>query len=231
MKNPNRFINYIEKSLGILIILLWIIAFVIFPYPPLISILKTGFYLGNHNGFVLPLLNENPIFFWIYLLVILITASIFYVQKAFLPKGQKFYDVLLFVTVFIFINLVGFQTMSQHKFFSETAGIIHLNLDRKLHLLLGDSYRFAKYGQKLFSYTKSSKPKMTGKLITDLDLSQTVEPYILRYVLYPKIDIISPTDSPECLVVYQKSNPENSIPSHYKIVGIYNKSGLYAQKE
>jgi len=70
----------------------------------------------------------------------------------------------------------------------------------------------------------------SGKLITDLDLSQTLDPYILKYYFYPAVDLFTPVDFPDYLVVYGKGSSGQLIPANYRILPLPGEAGIVAAR-
>ena len=71
----------------------------------------------------------------------------------------------------------------------------------------------------------------TGNLVTDFDPNKNLEPYMLRYFLYPKINLIYGDESKkDCHIVFRKKDPLNSVPPDYQIVGEFGRYSLVAVK-
>ena len=130
----------------------------------------------------------------------------------------------LFVTMLIFLILIGLQANCQIKYFLKTVNEFQgKNLRQKLDLMYNiESYKFVKYGLLNLS------GRYQGQLITDSDYGWTIDPYLIMYYFYPTIDMRGGKNLKKCLVVFNKKDALSVVPDDYDIIGIYNPSSLLA---
>lgn len=99
------------------------------------------------------------------------------------------------------------------------------SIHAKYESIFGETYKFTEFA-------KMHCPlNCRGQLLTDLDINKTIEPYVLKYFLFPQINIIDQNNIPECLVVFDKFKPEQNIPQGYKIAGVFDEISLVAVKK
>ena len=97
----------------------------------------------------------------------------------------------------------------QNKFGGKT-------IDEKQFALFGQEYDFSKICRKIFPGVHQ------GKLVTDLDLSESLHMSshrILSYHLYPNISLRFDNRSPkDCLILFYKQDPQTHIPENYNVL-------------
>lgn len=194
--------------------------------------LLDAFYLPHYNSCGIGVIGGIPIYFFFYLpLAIMIIWR--FILKIFFKQDNKhlFYSRTFIqkTTFVIFFILILCQTISQIRFFSrEYRSISHQPLSQRYSEPFKEWTDFATYCRKILP------GKHQAVFITDLNLSQEIPglftQWALGYFLYP-IDIrdLNREDAKNCLIVFEKKNPEKSIPPDYKIIGRWQNNFL-AQK-
>ena len=98
-------------------------------------------------------------------------------------------------------------------------------IGQKYKYLFGPTYSYVRF------VLNHAHERCAGKLITDLNINGTLEPYILKYFLYPDVDVLSETSDPTCLIIFRKANPEQSVPDNFEIVGKFDAQSLIALRK
>ena len=173
-----------------------------------------SFYNPNHNAFGISFFNEVPVFVCIYFLIIFL-ALVYRLLKKERP--------MLMPLAWIFLSaIVIFQTIDQHQFFRRTqARMAHKTEQEKKGLIFGYTYFFTEFAKQFLP------DHSQGQLSTDLDMTQTLEPYILKYELYPSIDLITP-QSADCLIVFNKQDSKEVVGKDFKIIAYFDRNSLLA---
>lgn len=99
------------------------------------------------------------------------------------------------------------------------------SIQQKYSFLYPYDYGFAEFALQNLS------GQCTGSLVTDFDPNKNLEPYMLRYFLYPRINLIYGNESKkDCLIVFRKKDPLNSVPPNYRITAEFGQYSLLAVK-
>ncbi len=170
-------------------------------------------YQYHYNTCELPNVYKFPLLGWVYLLI--------FVLALFNRKR------ILNIALIIFCIFILFQTLSQYRSFI----VLQKKLDpltttEKETLIIGPSHRFGEFG---FNQFRGHRYK--GRLISGFSLSETLEPYAIKYDLYPVVDLINEYEDPDCLVIFEKKNAKNLVPPDFHIVAIFGETSLFAIKK
>ena len=183
------------------------------------------FYYPNHNIFGLGRIHHVSVYIFFYLLVI---AAILVMLLINLVISKKFSSSFVGLMAFVVFGVVlVFQTINQGFYISyEMKRFAGKTTSEKKSKLFGYSYYFAVFCR------QHLKGRYQGKLITDFDVMQTLEPYILAYHLYPVVDLLLVKDHPKnCLIFFNKRNAGQYVPENYKILAVFDENSLVAVKK
>ena len=213
------------------IVFIWYSVILFTPFPLIFSAFLKYYYQPNYNLFSIFEVDGINIHLLIFLLILLFTLT-FEFSKSLIRTGKKQSIEnknfsLLKVSFIFFVLLVGFQSWCQNEYWRTIlTGYGKKSEVQKKILLFQDSYRFVKFGLE-----KLPAGEYRGRLMTDLDISQTLEPYTIKYFFFPRVDMFIGEKVPvDCLIVYEKNNPHLVVPKDYTIIGNYNAKGLVALK-
>ena len=175
-------------------------------------------YSPGWNTFEMPYLLGHPFYAYVYLLICL-TALIFliYFRKSFWPQ----------FTLGAFCLLVVLQTINQHAFLTYRINTLEgKTSDQRRFIFLGEAYSYV-------LYAKSHLPhrNLQGQFISDLNVYETLEPYILQYYLYPRVNIIDPANPTDCLIIFKKKNPLAFVPEHFSPAELFDPNALIALRK
>ncbi|MBF0503504.1 MAG: hypothetical protein HQL14_00225 [Candidatus Omnitrophica bacterium] len=187
-----------------------------------------GLYCPNWNYCPLPFFYGHTIYLYAYTLILILTL-IALSLKLIIPSQFKvsLSASCLNISFFVFILLTIAQTSGQHQFLLQRMNLYaKSSAEDKRLLLFPRTYQFIK-----FTLNHLKNNHYQGKLITDLDASMTVEPFMLQYYLYPKIDLYKNTNQPDCLIIFDKVAPEKLVPKNFKIVGLFDEYCLIATQK
>ena len=160
------------------------------------------------------------IIFWVFLRILLQTFPL-------LPfKVLSIREIIRKTTLWIFVVLMSFQIFSQYQdiktvkkfYFGKT-------IDQKYLFEYGRTYAFYRFS------LKHLPQHCWGELITDFDPRGTLEPYILKYFFYPRVNLIDQHESPSCLIIYQKFEPERFVPDDFEVVWEFDENSLVAVRK
>ena len=226
--------------LGLQVLILLFFLFWLFTQPnaltALIHLLTDDLYYPNYNYERFPVVFAVPILLWVYLIIFFITAFVYLINslsRSVLSK-HLIIRLVLKVTAITYIGLTLLQVISQNNFFVQmklffqdktTQAKEEAIWEESYLAVFGPSYRFAKFCLKYLS------GRYQGHLITDLNINEYLEPYLIKYYLYPAVDLITPSDTFDCLVVFNKQNPNAVVPSGFQVVGVFDKKSLLAIKK
>ncbi len=166
-----------------------------------------------------------PVYFFYLMLSGLILIAMVLCSRFKKNKALSRRDVLRNTVLAVLAAMVLLQIGSQQSFLTHRVQrFFHQTVDEKYTNLWGSPYRYVRFA------LVQTPQNCAGKLITDLNVQTTLEPYILKYFLYPHVDLLAETVSAECLIVFRKNNPEQSVPDNYRIVGQFDEQSLIAVK-
>lgn len=190
--------------------------------------LATTYYHPHYNGFTLPVVHGINIllvsyFFMGFAFVGLLLAGIWGRR----PSARFFLDIgstSVVVTVIVFVVLLLLQTKSQGLYFADNFVRFHdKNVVEKVGIINNiDSYNFVQFCLRYLS------GRYQGQLVTESGADQTIDPYIIKYYLYPVVDTRGGPRDKKCLLVFNKKDPVASVPKDYEVVGVFNDRGLLA---
>ena len=69
------------------------------------------------------------------------------------------------------------------------------------------------------------------RLVTDFNVYETLQPYLIKYLFYPSINLMINRSEGDCLVVFIKQDMSESVPKGFKIISRHDHLGLVAVKE
>jgi len=188
----------------------------------------TGFYGYSQNAYIF--VYQEIISFILIILVFAYTT--FFIRKTnFRFKNiihwSKNYILRLFFIVFLVVTII--QINQHFKYFLDIyKAYSNKTYAQKEMFIYGDSFYIAKVCQKILK-----NKRLTGKLITDVDLKKNYGMTFHRnisYLLYPTINFRAHNqkDQPDCILYFQKNDAEKYIPPGYKIKYKFNNKTILA---
>jgi len=169
-------------------------------------------------------------------IIFIILAFFLIILKPFI-KNQKTLNLILtslrrlgLMGFILFVVVVALQTKTHFVAFEHTRNRFPFqSTHEKSSFYQGVPYHFANYCKRIYP------GRHRGKFVTDLDIN---EPYnmrvhrIISYFLYPAIDVrMSQNKSMDCIVVYEKDEPEQAIPDDFEVLGYFSDRSLLAVRK
>lgn len=182
-------------------------------------------YLADWNFIPIPFIHHLPLYFYVYALVLVLTMAVFLFLKI---RGTaprvSLSDICLSVTAVIFVLIIVLQTSGQQQYLMQLKKNYQgTTADAKRKRLFPYFYPFITYTQ-----AQLKGHHFHGKILTDLKPNEALEPYMLQYYLYPQVDLIDEKRNPNCLVIFEKIDPEKQVPKNFKIIGYFDRYSLIA---
>lgn len=141
-------------------------------------------------------------------------------------KGRCWRDTARFCTILVFLIVILFQVMSQNRFLDKFGKILlGKSTHEKYMHIYHHSYAYAQFVLEAVPFN------CHGQLITNFDIAKNLEPYVLKYFLFPRVNIIDEFSDPACLLIYSKDEPQRYVPDNYKIIGTFDRDSLIAIKK
>ncbi|MCK5012578.1 MAG: hypothetical protein KAS66_02060 [Candidatus Omnitrophica bacterium] len=242
--------NFFEVLCVISSILVFLIIFAIIKRISLKHVLTeclNAFYSYRHNLIFVDTFAGINVNLLILFLIITISFLLAPLRKG--RKNEDFkptpgltascFTALTILSILAFIQTVNFT----RYLYSQSQAVRNKTTDEKKALIFGDSYTFARF----------CKKRLPGRhnalLITDIDLHTTTGanthialayhlfPITIQYnprqrLIMPDYVWDDPSASPiEALVVFQKKNPEASVPGNFNIIGRFGSENLLAVRK
>ena len=172
-------------------------------------------YRPFYNFFPSFKLGEIPFNLIIFALILLVSGILFHILRSqYSQKHITFMNTMIGIS-FILFGLISFgQTWIQADELSSDYRKINIKTTSKTYeFFFPDIYPFI---EKCNKAIKSDFNE--GTIVTNFD-SQELRLYILKYFLYPKVDLIKKEKSnPRYLIVFRTGSAENFVPDNYKII-------------
>ena len=192
-------------------------------------IIGTILYYPSWNYIDVRYSNLGYFHLWVYF-SILFGALFLIVLRLFYSSHTKEFSKRTLIrnsSLCVFVLIIAVQVYSQNDYLgSLRKSFSGQNIEQKYLRIFGQNYAYTR-----FVLNHVSGGKYSGRLITDLDPSQTLEPYILKYFLYPRVNLLDQTDSPSYLIIFRKSEPERFVPDDFEIIGRFNSQSLVAMRK
>ncbi|MCK5081940.1 MAG: hypothetical protein KAR31_03450, partial [Candidatus Omnitrophica bacterium] len=129
----------------------------------------------------------------------------------------------------VFFTVFGVQAVEKYRF-DRSAGAIQfsrLSLSDKLVSWNRHAYTFAVYCRRILN------GRYQGILVTDLETNgkDMLLHRKLSFFLYPVVHIRGNKKKADCMVVFMKNNPMESVPDDFEVVGVYSENSLIALRK
>ena len=146
-------------------------------------------------------------------------------------RSIPFYRIGWYAGLFFFCFLLTIQSANfQKRFMKDVRTFRGKTIHEKYQIIHLAPYKIADF------FKRDFPGRRRGRLVTDMDISR--EPFmwghrVAAYHLYPTIDIrdINPEKPVDCLFVFQKKDPRESVPESFFIWKIYDDQNILAIKK
>lgn len=187
-----------------------------------------AYYHPNHNFFFIPHINGYNLHLQVYVMIAATAMGILLLRV--FRKGRARKDAVspLLIAGWIFLALmVGLQSASQafHFFGRTIPDFQDKNLDEKLDVIYAlESYRFVRV------VLANVQEPCRGDFVADSETWGTIDPFLIRYYLYPVVDMVKKEAPADCVVVYNKENPTAAVPEGFEVIAVYDAKSLFAAR-
>jgi hypothetical protein len=142
-------------------------------------------------------------------------------------RREYFRQFTFYFIVWIFLANVGIQLMDQYAYLDHNwKFLINETIEQKYRRIFADTFAFAE-----FCLAHADSSQSTGRLITGFSTETALEPYVVKYFLYPHINVIDPVSDPRYLIILRKEEPLKLVPSDYEVLGIFGTKSLIARRK
>lgn len=186
------------------------------------------FYLPQKNGiFVGTFLGHNVLlyFYGLFGLLTLAALVVLFWERGRIER-ERLKALILVAAVITFLSLGIFQGVHHVKTFAGEFKKFHgTTQEQRIASYFKNSYAYARYCQ------KHVPGKHWGRVVTGTNIKEAeamLTFFAVAYYLYPidiRIDVQHP---PDCLVIFLKKNPLESVPADYRAFEPYDERSLIA---
>lgn len=190
---------------------------------PFFSLPFNGFYEPNYNYSLAPVFQGRSVYCYIYLIILM--GVCFYLLLCRLRRKTVNIIRCFWVLCWFFcLSVIAVQTIHQARYLNMAQRTIgHMTDDQRYSLIFQYANEVAR------SFVARVPPGSTGILMTDGDTGVDVDVFALKYIMYPRLDVIRNDKDAEYLVGYLKRDMAASIPDGYKpvVVDVNNPTVLW----
>jgi len=188
------------------------------------------YYDPNHNTFGIPEIAGIKINLAIFIFILIAVLGERFLKILF-AKNNGGHNITpgqwgLTAACYTVIFLITLQTISQTGSIRAEKIIFHgMTLEQKRDFIFAlDSYQ----------YTKIVKESLHGRhkalLITDSNKELLIDYYLIKYFLYPNIQMVDSNQSADTLLIFNKDDPVSEVPENFQIIGKRNSRNIIAIK-
>ena len=227
--NLGFLLPFIAVGIGAVILLGGLAAALKTTLPALMSLIVDSLYYPDTNFCKVRQIGLSSASGYAYFLII-ISATLLYCLTAIFKKAKSdiklpFHLSSLTSAAFIvFIIFIAAQLVHQNKyFFYIQKRYLGKTSAEKIALFYSYPYYFSLFCQQYLSV------RHWGRLITDFNELEHIEPHALSYYLYPTVSFLADKKHPaDCLIVFHKKNIPDTLLKDFQIIDRANKFSFLA---